>query len=289
MISNDRKNIEGNLHGASVRLAASPSANAAETLLYAQEAGFLEGSTRSDALDNLDSYLLLYVKFGEGKLIYDQDEYLLKGGSIFLINCKNFFQYYSTSKNGWTVLYLYFNGIQARGYYNMMPKIKLQIDEVSSQEQFLARFWQIIDLHRKKNKYAELLTSLHITRMLTELCMFGDEKMVLEVEYPDYIRKVFHHIDHFYDEKITYEILSDLYSVNKYHLAKEFKHYAGTTISEYIITTRINKAKELLHYTEKTIEEIANELGFYSAGHFIKLFRKREHTTPLSYRKQWTR
>lgn len=281
-------NMHESMSSEFVRLVITPSDIARKGFLYAQETGFLEKSLQTVELDHLDSFLLLFVHTGKGKLIYEKKEYQLQAGNIFFIDCKNHFKYYPTTKEGWKALYLYFNGNEARFYYNIISKGEFQILNVINEYQITSRFWQIIDLHRKKSKFAELLTSLHIIRLLTELCMFSNDSAILDVEFPEYINKVFNHIDHYYDEKISLDMLSELYSVNKYHMAREFKRCSGTTINEYVIIVRINKAKELLHYTEMSVGEIADELGYYSSGHLIKQFRKREHITPLAYRKQWT-
>jgi AraC-like DNA-binding protein len=111
---------------------------------------------------------------------------------------------------------------------------------------------------------------------------------ISDFEYPEYINDIFHRIDHFYNKKYTLDKLAKLYSINKFHLAREFKKYSGTTLNEYLITTRIDRAKQFLRYSKKSIEQIAQEVGFYNSSHFIKMFHTREHITPLSYRKQWT-
>lgn len=272
----------------SIQLIVSPTPAARETYLYVQETGYLEHSSQSFASENLDSYLLMYVVKGHGKLIYETSEYQLNEEDIFFINCKKYHKYYGI-RNGWTVLYLYINGLQVHGYYNTITNNKTPIFTVKNSKTTASLFWQIITLHRKKSRYAEVLSSLHITRILTDISMFGNDEAILDAEFPLYIDYVFHYINHNYNKKITLDMLSELYCVNKFHLAREFKRCSGTTINEYVITTRINKAKELLHYTTKSVEEIADEVGFYSSSHFIKLFRSREYVTPLFYRKQWTR
>lgn len=283
-------NLSANMSNVSVRLTLSPSNTAREAFLYAQETGYLEvDPSYCVELDNLNSFLILFVVMGEGKLLYENDEYLLESGDLFYIDCKKYHKYYATNKKGWRILYLYFNGKQARGNYKVITKGKSPILKVMNSKIVSSIFWQIISLHQKHTKFSELHTSLQITKLLTEISMLGEDEAVVNVEYPPYIHYVFHHIDHYFDEKITLNMLSELYGVSKFHLSREFKRYSGLTINEYIIAARINRAKTLLRYSHKTIEKIAEEVGFYSASHFIKLFHKREYMTPQSYRNQWTK
>lgn len=258
----------------SIRLIVSPSNIARKTFLFVQEAGYLEvDSSYSVSLGKLDSFLLLDVVEGEGELIYEDHEYHLKADDMVFIDCKNFHKYYT--RDTWNVLYLYFNGKIARDYYSLLSKDKVSIFKIQNSKTMGSLFWQIITLHKKYNGHAEHLTSLHITRILTEMCMFCDNELVLDTEYPVFVNDVFHHIDHFYYEKITLEMLSQLYSVSKFHLAREFKRCSGTTIKEYLATTRINRAKALLRYSNDSIEQIADKVGFYSSSHFIKQFHRR--------------
>lgn len=276
-----------NIDNESVHLVISPSDLAKKTFLYANEIGFLEMKPyQSVSSERKDSFLLLFITFETGKLIYQNVEYQVKKGDLFLLDCKNDIKLCNTSEM--RVLYVYFNGNQAYAYYDMIVKNKLLCFKIENYKTIMSLFFQILTLHRKNKKYAEQLTSLHLTRILTEISMLCDNESVSEVEYPEYINDIFHNVDHFYKQKFTLDMLAKKYSLNKFHLSREFKRCAGTTFNEYLITTRISKAKSLLRYSDKSIEQIADAVGFYNSSHFIKMFYSREHVTPLYYRKQWT-
>lgn len=284
------ENMQEGISAESIRLSISPSQIAKSTFLYALETGYLEmDNSYSVCLENSNSFLLLLVLDGEGKLIYEDKEYQLNNDDLVLIDCKKYHKYYTINKYGWVILYLYFNGNSACNYYNLISRDMVPIFKVENLKVIASLLWQIVTLHRKYNIHAEHLTSLHITRILTEICMFRDNEAVFDAEFPVFINEVFHHIYHFYHEKITLDLLSQLYQVSKFHLAREFKRCSGTTIKDYLATIRINKAKLLLRYSNESIADIAEKVGFNCSSHFIKHFHKREHTTPLYYRKQWTR
>ncbi|MDD4689090.1 MAG: AraC family transcriptional regulator [Eubacteriales bacterium] len=284
-INNNQKEISNDIH-----LIISTNKSSRKAFLYAQEAGYFEAdSSYNIALDSLDSFLMLYVVSGDGKLIYDNNEYHLCHGDLFFIDCKKHYEYSAADNKRWYVHYFYFNGRQARGYYDILTNNKSPVFKVQDHKSVKSLFWQIVFLNSKNNKYAEPITSLHITRILTHLCMLNGNESDLNVEFPPYIHYVFNHIERFYDEKITLDLLAEIYSISKFHLAREFKRCSGQTIHDYLITTRINKAKSLLRYSDKSIEKIATEVGCYSSSHFIKLFTSREDVTPNVYRKQWTK
>ena len=278
------------MHNDSARLKITPSQTAKKMFLYPQEIGYLNvDSSYIVSHDYLDSYLLLYVLSGKGKAFYKNNEYSLEYRDLLFVDCKNFHKFHALDKNGWYVLYMYFNGKQASGFYDMIVKNKMPVFKIKSKKTIHAYFWDIINQHKKKSKNAEVLSSLHITRILTEICLLNDEELDSDVEFPDFIDKVFHYIYKHYNQKITLDILAKKFGVSKYHLLREFKRCSGTTINEYILTTRMNKAKSLLRDTDKSVGEISDEIGFCNPSHFIKQFHSREHITPLSYRKQWAK
>lgn len=288
MADQEHKKLE-NITLESMHVMVAPSDIARESFLYAKETGHLYYSAYPVASNYVDGYLIVYIVNGQGNLIYQKKEYSLQRDNILFIDCRKPFQLNAIKNTTWTILYLHFNGSQAHSYYNIATSGKRHVFKVINNISITSRFWQIIDLTRKKDKDAELLTNLHITRIFTEICMLRDDTVVPEVEYPLFITRIFHHLNQYHDEKISLDMLSELYSVSKYYLVREFKRYSGVTLSEYLTTIRVNKAKALLHNTEKNVNEIAAMLGFYNAGHFIKQFRVREHMTPIVYRNQWRR
>ena len=74
--------------------------------------------------------------------------------------------------------------------------------------------------------------------------------------------------------------------MSKYHLSRIFKKYTGFSPYEYLLNERLTQGKTLLQNTRLSVEEIAQRVGFNSASHFIRMFRKYEGLTPLQFRKR---
>lgn len=72
-------------------------------------------------------------------------------------------------------------------------------------------------------------------------------------------------------------------------LSSSFNKATGTTIEQYIIAQKIEKAKELLALNKLTAAEIAFNLGYSSAAHFSNQFKKITGQTPKSFSKSPTR
>ncbi len=59
----------------------------------------------------------------------------------------------------------------------------------------------------------------------------------------------------------------------------------GRTFSDILIEARMKHAVSLLKSTSLPVSEIAYQVGYVNTENFIRVFRKRYHTTPSGYRK----
>jgi AraC-like DNA-binding protein len=60
---------------------------------------------------------------------------------------------------------------------------------------------------------------------------------------------------------------------------------SGTTIQEFFIRHKIERAKELILYGGHTLSEISNMLHYSSIAHFSNQFKKVTGLTPSFFRK----
>lgn len=98
----------------------------------------------------------------------------------------------------------------------------------------------------------------------------------------DYIYKHIHY-------RITIKELAEYLELSESYLSKLFSKEMGQSLSEYILSLKIEKAKNLLQYSEYSIGEIANYLSFSSQSHFIQVFQKKNGLTPYRYRTKFFR
>jgi AraC-like DNA-binding protein len=76
-------------------------------------------------------------------------------------------------------------------------------------------------------------------------------------------------------EKLTYDYT---------YLADLFSHATGTTIEQYIIAHKIERAKELLLYDELNLTEISYKLNYSSVAHLSNQFKKITGLTPTFFK-----
>jgi AraC-like DNA-binding protein len=69
-----------------------------------------------------------------------------------------------------------------------------------------------------------------------------------------------------------------------FYFCKLFRRVTGTTFTEFVSRTRVEKAKNLLLNPNLRVSEIAYEVGFQSLTHFNRVFKKVIGESPTEYR-----
>ena len=88
------------------------------------------------------------------------------------------------------------------------------------------------------------------------------------------------------DIKVKFsEYLSDELKLGYNYLSNLFASIEGTTIGQFVIKQKIERAKELLYYNELTLSEISYKLGYSSLAHLSAQFKKVTGMTPSVFKK----
>ena len=85
-------------------------------------------------------------------------------------------------------------------------------------------------------------------------------------------------------KKITLENLTEIFSMGKHTLIREFRKKTGSSPVAYMIRLRLQYAGQLLLLSDMSIREIADTCGYSSASFFISDFKKHTGFTPGEYR-----
>ncbi|MCG8502048.1 MAG: AraC family transcriptional regulator [Firmicutes bacterium] len=101
-------------------------------------------------------------------------------------------------------------------------------------------------------------------------------------EYDKKIAAILDYINTHLHEKITLNMLEQIFFVNKYYLCHIFKKNTGFTVMEYVTYKRIMKAKELLALKTPVIET-CHTVGFNDYSNFYKVFKKIVGTSPRNF------
>jgi AraC-like DNA-binding protein len=81
------------------------------------------------------------------------------------------------------------------------------------------------------------------------------------------------------------DYLSQKLNHNYTYLSNLFSEMKGTTINQFYLANKIERAKELIVYDELNLTEIAKKLNYSSVAHLSHQFKKVTGLTPSHFKK----
>lgn len=111
-----------------------------------------------------------------------------------------------------------------------------------------------------------------------------DDKKSMLVEK---VKNVIIELVHYTEDRIKINLsdyLCERLGYDYTYLANLFSEVKGTTIEQFFIIHRIERAKELLVYNEHSLTEIAYILHFSSVSHLSRQFKKVTGLTPTYFK-----
>ena len=100
------------------------------------------------------------------------------------------------------------------------------------------------------------------------------------------IRTCINYIYEHLHTRITMDDLCRITNLSPSHLSRLFKSETGSTISNYILSKKLETAKSMLLSSDYSIAEISASLAFPSQSYFTTILKKDCGMTPLQYRNQ---
>lgn len=99
-----------------------------------------------------------------------------------------------------------------------------------------------------------------------------------------YVKETLKYLNEHFTEKIKLETLASLCGVTKFYLAREFKHFTGQTIFNYITVLRCKMAQSCL-LREMSVAETAITCGFDDISRFSQTYKKTMGILPKNVKK----
>ncbi|WP_079410185.1 response regulator transcription factor [Paenibacillus ferrarius] len=126
-------------------------------------------------------------------------------------------------------------------------------------------------------QWIEVLSSAYAA-VLEELILRRKSKSRIDIED---IRQF---IERSFAEPITLESIANRFFISKEHLSRTFKQETGSTVMDYIIFKRMEKAKLLLQDPSVSIKSAAEAVGYSDLNYFHRIFKKMTGNTPAQLR-----
>ena len=265
-----------------------PGSFAKEHLPYVQEVGRLKSITPHWCeRENLESYLLLYVKAGKGVLKADQGtEYALLEGDLAWVDCRQAYGHCSGEEDPWELLWVHFDGVGVAAYYEFFKKANgSPVLHLSKADTLSDCLEQLRIVQAQKDIYGEFRSAQLLNQLMTTV--------VLEMKKREQkaSQELFEGIRAYIAENYTHDNLmqeiQEKFASKEFDIQEEFRKRYGLELWDYILNRKFTVAKELLRFSVKPIAEIVTESGIRNTDLFYQLFKENEKMSPEEYRKKW--
>lgn len=231
--------------------------------------------------DYHDSYLLMYIKEGEGTIRYNNKIFSAKANDLVLINCHIPHMYTTES---WETLWIHFSGNVSDEYFQLLYNRFGCVISLQDSKLIPDYLMKILESFRNTDISYEALISSYIQQMLTELIILSSHFALTDTTKPNIVLESINYIQDNYMNKILLEDLAKYVCISPFYFSRIFKSETGYSPYEYITMIRLNHAKTLLKTTDLLIKEIAFKVGFNSESNFVTCFKEHVDVTPSKFR-----
>lgn len=121
-------------------------------------------------------------------------------------------------------------------------------------------------------------------RQMQDYLKVPKRNLQLDQDSPDTVNKICNYIAENYGKRIGLDEIAEDCGYSKYYINKLFRAQMDTTIVDYLINFRMDKAKELLTFTNESVKIIAFRVGYSDPNYFNWTFRKKTGKSPLQFR-----
>jgi AraC-like DNA-binding protein len=98
------------------------------------------------------------------------------------------------------------------------------------------------------------------------------------------VQQVLRFIDAHYSDAIGLQDVAKEVNLSAAYLTDMIRRETGKTVLSWIVERRMTEARRLLLETDRAINQIAEAVGYFDAGYFIRIFRRLNGTTPQAWR-----
>lgn len=237
-----------------------------------------------------DHFLIHYIHSGKGKFYIGEQEYVLQKGQGFLI-CPDIVTFYQADHDEpWSYSWIGFHGLKAESY---LKKAGLALDcpiFSDNNEPFMDNcFLQIMEARSLQNGREIRITGLLYVFLsqLVEQNSRDRSRATDTGKKDDYIKKIIEYIEMNYSRKMSIAEMAKQIGLDRSYLGSLFKKQLNTSLRDFLLRFRMDKACELMKNNELSIGDISRSVGYDDPLLFSKLFKQTKGKPPREYRKDY--
>ncbi|WP_274361990.1 AraC family transcriptional regulator [Paenibacillus thermotolerans] len=250
---------------------------------------------------------LVYIVSGNGKHMFENDSYDIRGGDVLFINPGEAHTYQLSEGESLEIVNCLFvpdlvqhtclHGLgisDSADFCYMKPFLsthqhfnhRLQLDGEGASRVLHLLDDMIREYEKHESGYSTMLR-IKLLELLVLLSRYFTKKTSLNPRSNGkklLIQRIIGYLNRNYEKKLSINLLSDLFNLSPRQLNRVFKEETGMTIFEMIHNIRVEKAKQLLSESDEKVITIAGNIGYEDPAFFNRLFQRKVGCPPGKYR-----
>lgn len=245
-----------------------------------------------------DSYEIYLQLDGERNLFFDNEKYVLKKGSLFVMAPFVLHMTNSTENIYFKRYILNFSNLAASSILTFAETEELlnglnscvtNLDENQLNETYFY-FSKLNKYLYGKKPASKKLTQMSLVLLIEHVKSLIKTNMSITLlensknnKAPIYTAIAY--INSNYEHDITLDFISEYVHMSKSNFCLVFKKIIGETFIDYLNAVRITQAHKLLMSANLTLKEIARKTGFSSPDYMARIFKKVHGVSPSEFKK----
>ncbi|MBE6650208.1 MAG: helix-turn-helix domain-containing protein [Ruminococcaceae bacterium] len=216
---------------------------------------------------------IFYVSKGKFDVYFEDTSENISRGDLFIIspNVKHCF----SSADGGEIIYV---GVSLSDsvkmkYENFLKPCSADISETMERISYFASKKGAEALRRSLPELLPKLSSLILSLKSTGK-VYAEDTL---------LEKVKEYVKLHYNENVTIRDIAGALYMNPHYLGEYFKKHSGTSVKDYLLTLRMQKAFALLKEGNMTVSQIAEAVGFDTIQYFSTKFKSYYGISPAKY------
>ena len=111
-----------------------------------------------------------------------------------------------------------------------------------------------------------------------------DSGVKFSINTPEVLVNAYNYILRNLNQKLNVTEIAQKVGISHDYLEKLFKRELGSTVGNFILSSRVKNSQNLLKNSNMSISEIAMVMGFSSSSHYIKAYKSIFNITPSKHR-----
>ncbi|TBL79396.1 AraC family transcriptional regulator [Paenibacillus thalictri] len=230
--------------------------------------------------------VLAYVLKGQGSVTIDALTFRPKAGDVFILPKDSYHKVTADAdqEEYWTYLWFNIKGNVLQLFESFQLHQTFHIPEAPFENLFHKGF-ELVAQHGENGERLQMELLLACTEMVAQLSGLMEKR---QAQYSIEVQKMQQYLNRLEAAPFHSEHMSRHFAMSFKQINRSFKKETGTTVYNYLLCKKIDKAKMLLQDTSMAVSEIAYRIGYADAHYFSNVFKRKTGVTPTEYRKRKT-